>query len=168
MASGNPKPAFYLAVLAVVLALVGLALWRLGALPGVKSAKTISKDEMATATEAPDSSGITTSKEYKYVPAAKLPPVQGISSYKPLAGSHGSFRDQRVGGLGSDHFRQQRVQGGEDLEDSERKGFQSRADPDRRSGGDARRLRGRECPHRMGDSGYGSSVHGGSAARIRA
>ncbi len=85
MASGNPKPAFYLAVLAVVLALVGFALWRLGALPGVKSTKTTGTSEMSTTTEAPDTSGITTSKEYKYVPAAKLPPVQGISSYKPLA-----------------------------------------------------------------------------------
>src|SRR5580692_2902713 len=84
MASGNPKPAFYLAVLAVVLALVGVALWRLGALPGVKNVK-VTKDEMTTTTEAPDTSGITTAKEYKYVPAAKLPPVQGISSYKPLA-----------------------------------------------------------------------------------
>jgi NitT/TauT family transport system substrate-binding protein len=83
MASGNPKPAFYLAVLAVVLALVGLALWRLGALPGVKSTK-VSKDEMTSQTEAPDTGGITTAKEYKYVPAAKLPPVQGISSYKQL------------------------------------------------------------------------------------
>jgi NitT/TauT family transport system substrate-binding protein len=84
MASGNPKPAFYLAVLAVVLALVGVALWRLGALPGVKNVK-VTKDQMTTETEAPDTSGITTAKEYKYVPAAKLPPVQGISSYKPLA-----------------------------------------------------------------------------------
>ncbi len=83
MPSGNPKPAFYLAVLAVVLGLVGLALWRLGALPGVKTTK-VSKDEMTSQTEAPDSGGITTAKEYKYVPAAKLPPVQGISSYKPL------------------------------------------------------------------------------------
>jgi NitT/TauT family transport system substrate-binding protein len=84
MASGNPKPAFYLAVFVVVLGLIGLGLWRLGALPGVKSVK-VSKDEMTTQTEAPDTSGITTAKEYKYVPAAKLPPVQGISSYKPLA-----------------------------------------------------------------------------------
>ncbi len=84
MANGNPKPAFYLAVLAVVLALVGFALWRLGALPGVKGTK-VGTQEMATPTEAPDTGGITTAKEYKYVPAAKLPPVQGISSYKPLA-----------------------------------------------------------------------------------
>ncbi len=84
MASGNPKPAFYLAILAVVLGLVGLALWRLGALPGVKPTKSAT-GEMTTQTEAPDTSGITTAKEYKYVPAAKLPPVQGISSYKPLA-----------------------------------------------------------------------------------
>jgi NitT/TauT family transport system substrate-binding protein len=83
MANGNPRPAFFLAVFAVVIGLVGLGLWRFGALPGTKGGK-ISKDEMATTTEAPDTSGITTSKEYKYVPAAKLPPVQGISSYKPL------------------------------------------------------------------------------------
>jgi NitT/TauT family transport system substrate-binding protein len=87
MASGNPKPAFYLAVFAVVIALVGLGLWRFGALPGSKGAKAGKPGgaEMTNATEAPDTSGITTAKEYKYVPAAKLPPVQGISSYKPLA-----------------------------------------------------------------------------------
>ena len=67
-------------MLAVVLGLVGFALWRLGALPGTKGTK-VSKDEMTSQTEAPDTSGITTAKEYKYVPAAKLPPVQGISSY---------------------------------------------------------------------------------------
>jgi NitT/TauT family transport system substrate-binding protein len=87
MASGNPKPAFYLTVFAIVIGLVALGLWRFGALPGSKhtnSGKT-GGAEMTSATEAPDTSGITTSKEYKYVPAAKLPPVQGISSYKPLA-----------------------------------------------------------------------------------
>ena len=83
MANGNPRPAFFLAVFAIVIGLVGLGLWRFGALPGSKSAK-ISKEEMSSVTEAPDAGGITTSKEYKYVPAAKLPPVQGISSYKPL------------------------------------------------------------------------------------
>ena len=88
MANGNPKPAFYLAVFAVVLGLVGLALWRFGALPGSKGGSTISRDEIAKeagGTEAPDSQGITTAKQYNYVPAQKLPPVQGISSYKPMA-----------------------------------------------------------------------------------
>jgi len=32
--------------------------------------------------EAPDLAGITTAKEYKYVPAEKLPPVKGVSAYK--------------------------------------------------------------------------------------
>lgn len=82
--SGSPRPAFFLAVFLVVAGLVGLGLWRFGALPGSKATKT-NKDVMSTTTEAPDSAGITTSKEYKYVPAAKLPPVQGISSYKPLS-----------------------------------------------------------------------------------
>jgi NitT/TauT family transport system substrate-binding protein len=81
MANGNPRPAFFLAVFLVVAGLVGLGLWRFGALPGSKA----TKDVMSTTTEAPDSGGITTAKEYKYVPAAKLPPVQGISSYKPLS-----------------------------------------------------------------------------------
>lgn len=83
MANGNPKPSFYLAVFAVVAGLVTFGLWRFGALSGTKGSK--SATEMTSATEAPDTGGITTAKEYKYVPAAKLPPVQGISSYKPLA-----------------------------------------------------------------------------------
>jgi len=86
MPSGNPKPAFYLAVFAIVVGLVGLGLWRFGALHSFKGANSgkAGGSEMTTATEAPDTGGITTAKEYKYVPAAKLPPVQGISSYKPL------------------------------------------------------------------------------------
>jgi NitT/TauT family transport system substrate-binding protein len=82
MANGNPKPAFYLAVLVVVIGLVGLGLWRFGALPGVGGGK-ISKEELGGA-EAPDTQGITTAKEYNYVPAQKLPPVQGISNYKAM------------------------------------------------------------------------------------
>src|ERR1700691_4684436 len=82
MANGNPKPSFYLAVFAVVAGLVTFGLWRFGAIGGYKNEKPAT--EITSATEAPDTSGIPTAKEYKYVPAAKLPPVQGISSYKPL------------------------------------------------------------------------------------
>jgi len=86
MANGNPKPAFYLAVFVVVAALVGLGLWRFGALPGQKGGGTISKDELSKeGVEAADSQGITTAKQYSYVPAQKLPEVKGISSYKPMA-----------------------------------------------------------------------------------
>ena len=89
MANGQPRPAFYVAVLLVVVGLVGLALWRYGAIgPGGGQGGRISSDElkqMKGGAEAPDASGITTVKEYKYVAASKLPAVKGISSYKPLA-----------------------------------------------------------------------------------
>jgi NitT/TauT family transport system substrate-binding protein len=88
MANGQPRPAFYVAVLVVVLALVGIALWRFGAIkPGGQSG-TFTSDElkqMKGGAEAPDSSGITTVKEYNYVAASRLPEVKGISSYKPMA-----------------------------------------------------------------------------------
>ena len=88
MANGQPRPAFYVAVLLVVVGLVGLALWRYGAIGPNRSAGQISSEELAQAkggAEAPDSSGITTVKEYQYVAASKLPEVKGISSYKPMA-----------------------------------------------------------------------------------
>jgi NitT/TauT family transport system substrate-binding protein len=89
MANGQPKPAFYVAVLLVILGLVGLALWRYGAIgPGGGQTGQISSDElkqMKGGPEAPDSAGITTVKEYKFVPAQRLPAVKGISSYKPMA-----------------------------------------------------------------------------------
>src|SRR5712692_2284362 len=89
MADGQPRPAFYVAVLLVVIGLVGLALWRYGAIGpgGLGQAGRFSTEElkqMKAGAEAPDSSGITTVKEYKYVAAAKLPEVKGISSYKPM------------------------------------------------------------------------------------
>jgi NitT/TauT family transport system substrate-binding protein len=89
MSNGKPRPTFYLAVLVVILGLVGLALWRFGALgTGGEGGSTISKQDLQNAVggaEAPDSGGITTVKEYNYVPAAKLPEVSGISNYKPMA-----------------------------------------------------------------------------------
>src|SRR5262245_22084570 len=85
---GQPKPAFYVAVFLVVIALVTLGLWRMGKIgPGSQTGK-ISSDELAQlkgGAEAPDNSGITTVKEYKYVAAQRLPEVKGISSYKPMA-----------------------------------------------------------------------------------
>jgi NitT/TauT family transport system substrate-binding protein len=88
MANGQPRPAFYVAVLLVVLGLVGLAVWRYGSMGAGRRDGRISSDELQQVkggAEAPDSSGITTVKEYKYVAASKLPEVKGISSYKPMA-----------------------------------------------------------------------------------
>ena len=72
----------------VVLGLVGLAVWRYSAMaPGGSGGQFSSEEmkQMAGSAEKPDSSGITTVKEYNYVPSAKLPEVKGISSYKPMA-----------------------------------------------------------------------------------
>jgi NitT/TauT family transport system substrate-binding protein len=88
MANGQPKPAFYVAVLLVVLGLVGLALWQYGGVRSRVQSGQISQDElkqMKGGAEAPDASGITTVKEYKYVAASRLPEVKGISNYKPMA-----------------------------------------------------------------------------------
>ncbi len=88
MANGSPRPAFYVAVLFVVVGLVGLALWRYGAIGPKGQSGQFTADEMKqmkAGAEAPDSSGITTVKEYNYVAASRLPEVKGISSYKPMA-----------------------------------------------------------------------------------
>jgi NitT/TauT family transport system substrate-binding protein len=87
MANGQPRPAFYVAVLLVVIGLVGLALWRYGALGPGSTVGQFTSDElkkMKGGAEAPDSSGITTVKEYNFVAASRLPEVKGISSYKPM------------------------------------------------------------------------------------
>lgn len=84
----RPKPAFYLAVMLVVIGLGGYALWRYTGIGPRGGTGQISQEELAQAkgagAEAPDNSGITTVKEYNYVAATKLPPVKGISSYKPM------------------------------------------------------------------------------------
>ena len=88
MANGTPRPAFYVAVLLMVLGLVGLALWRYGAIGPKSQTGQFSADElkkMQSGAEAPDSAGITTVKEYNYVAATRLPEVKGISNYQPMA-----------------------------------------------------------------------------------
>jgi ABC-type nitrate/sulfonate/bicarbonate transport system substrate-binding protein len=89
MSSKGPKPAFYVFVFIVVVALVALALWRFGALPGSGEGGSISREELQQMTggpEAADTSGITTVKEYSYVPATTLPEVKGISNYSEMSG----------------------------------------------------------------------------------
>ncbi len=83
----QPKPAFFLAVLLVILGLTGYALWRYGAIGSRSDQGQISQDELAQmkgGPEAPDTGGITTVKEYNYVAATKLPEVKGISNYQPM------------------------------------------------------------------------------------
>ena len=108
--STQPKAPFWLAVWAVIFGLVGLAAWRGGMLeqfglgrPGAAGQRPMAagggaggpagsgpgagSDGAAGAegmTEAPDVSVPTTVKEYTFKPAEKLPPVKGVSAYKPL------------------------------------------------------------------------------------
>ena len=82
MSNGKPTPAFYLAALVVVVGLVGLGFWRFSG-SGGGSDEVISLDELQGA-EAPDAQGITTVREYSYVPAARLPEVLGTSAYQPM------------------------------------------------------------------------------------
>jgi NitT/TauT family transport system substrate-binding protein len=104
--SSQPKAPFWLAVWAVILGLVALAAWRAGMLepfgfgrPGAGGQRPMAAGGGAEGggvagdgsgggvegmTEAPDVSVPTTVKEYTFKPAEKLPPVKGVSAYKPL------------------------------------------------------------------------------------
>lgn len=97
--SSKPKPAFFLAIFAVAIALVGLAIWRFGGDGNGGDATTKSGDAGSTPTltkeemdrvkqlaEAETPDGITTVKEYAYVAAERLPDVKGVSDYKPMEG----------------------------------------------------------------------------------
>ena len=95
--STQPKAPFWLAVWAVIFGLVGLAAWRAGMLeqfgiarPGAAGQRPVAGGGAAaggdaeTMSEAPDVAVPTTVKEYTFKPAEKLPPVKGVSGYKPL------------------------------------------------------------------------------------
>ena len=93
--ANKPKPAFYVAIFAVVIALVGLAIWRFGGSDGggdkaggdKGATPTLSQEEMdkiKQLAEADNPEGITTVKEYTFVPAERLPEVKGVSDYKPM------------------------------------------------------------------------------------
>jgi NitT/TauT family transport system substrate-binding protein len=82
---GKPKRSFYLVAFLIIVGLVAFALWRFGQTPGEKK-KGVSlsdlKQAVGLSVEAPDTKGITTVKEYEYVPSQRLPDVKGISNYK--------------------------------------------------------------------------------------
>lgn len=91
--AGKPKPAFFLAVLAVVAGLVGMAFYQCRAKEKKPEQPTIDLKEIkqnaggsgsATVAESPDSSGVTTVKEYTFEAIQKLPPVPGSAEYKPM------------------------------------------------------------------------------------
>ncbi|PYO93524.1 MAG: hypothetical protein DMD58_00055 [Gemmatimonadetes bacterium] len=81
--SGKPRALFYFVLLAVVAGLVWLGLHRFGSKEGGLGALIHPSDRSGI--EASDTTAVTTSKEYTYVPAQRLPAVRGISNYKPLA-----------------------------------------------------------------------------------
>lgn len=87
--AGQPKAPFYIAVVAVVAALVGFAVYRskISAIIAPKAKQTDSGPlQMGTNVENPaGAAGVTTVKEYNFKPAEKLPAVKGTSAYKPLA-----------------------------------------------------------------------------------
>ena len=82
------KPAAWLLIVLVVLALVAIGLYsaREVLFPApAGTGGTISKDDLpASEPEAPDAAGITTVSEYKYVPGERLPEVKGAASYRPM------------------------------------------------------------------------------------
>lgn len=93
--SSQPKPAFYLAIAAVVIALVGFAVWRFGMSDDAENAEANTPqlsdkemEELKAHAEDPNQTGaVTTVKEYDFVPGEKLPEVKGVSDYKPLKGN---------------------------------------------------------------------------------
>jgi NitT/TauT family transport system substrate-binding protein len=94
--SQQPKPAFYFAVLVVILGLLGYAFYRFqNVVPDGAVVSQPSSDATGTVTpagdvppgsiEAPDSTSVaTTVKEYSFVPAQRLPEVKGVSNYAAL------------------------------------------------------------------------------------
>jgi NitT/TauT family transport system substrate-binding protein len=95
--AGQPKPAFYVAVVAVAVALVAFAGYQARHLIFPKANPKVDVPKIdpnklggngggdsKEHAEAPDSGGITTVKEYTFKPSERLPPVKGTAAYKPM------------------------------------------------------------------------------------
>ena len=88
--AGQPKPTFYVAVVLVVVALIGFAIYRSDVVaPKAPQPKgepqKIAPEELSAKAEAPDAASVTTVKEYKFRPAERLPEVKGTAAYKPMS-----------------------------------------------------------------------------------
>lgn len=99
--TGGPRASFYVVLFLVVAGLVTFGmrdyLFPKGGQPQQPAPAPIAMDDLTkaaqgdepvadagAASEAPDNTQLTTSKEYTYVPSEKLPPVSGVSNYAPL------------------------------------------------------------------------------------
>ena len=80
------KPMAWILIILVVLGLIGLGLYqgRDWIFPGGDEGAQFGKGDIGGGPEAADSAGVTTVKEYKYVPGEVLPPVKGTANYTPL------------------------------------------------------------------------------------
>lgn len=80
------KPAAWILILVVVIGLFALGIYSLRdwIFPEGGTGGVFTADDLGRESEAPDTTGITTVKEYRFVPAEVLPPVKGVANYKPL------------------------------------------------------------------------------------
>jgi ABC-type nitrate/sulfonate/bicarbonate transport system substrate-binding protein len=84
VSNGKPKAPFYIVLLLVVAGLGWLGFHRYGGKLGAGGGSSSGAAQVAAGIESPDTTSVTTAKEYTYVASAKLPPVKGISKYKTL------------------------------------------------------------------------------------
>ena len=84
---GGPKPAFYLVMFALVVAVIGYGVYRFKDRIPMGDIGSMSVDDLKKALEAPDDASLTTFKEYdklKFQVAGRMPEVKGVSNYAPL------------------------------------------------------------------------------------
>jgi NitT/TauT family transport system substrate-binding protein len=88
--NGQPKLPFYVVLFLVVGGLLAFAAYRSdvfapkGAGQEGQGAGDIDPGELGQSAEGPDTSSVTTVKEYTFRPAERLPEVKGTAAYKPL------------------------------------------------------------------------------------
>ena len=163
--AGQPKAPFYVVLGVVILGLIAFAVYRADIFApeeqGRRSSPASSRStprKLGQIAEARDAASVTTVKEYSFRPAERLPGDQGHLGLQAAGGQHGPLRPERLGRLGADHPGQRRLQARQGLEDARRQGVQGRTGADRRPGRDARRLRRRRGPHRLGHARHGAAV----------